>query len=127
MLLTIIAFILRIAFLAFTAVVAYSKSLEEREFYNDVLEKVQAKKYHELASINSWTVGFPRIAIEAIFLALVLIPLLFTWNFISVIMYVVAVAFVYKNRVGRLFSTSDVFKLTVIRVVFILLTFISII
>ena len=125
MLLTIISFFARIAFIAFTAA-SLKKSKEDREFYNDVQEKIQDNKYHEIPNVSSWTNTIPRVAFEALFIALVLIPAFFSWSFIPTILYVGAVYFIYKNKTGRFLATNDAFKLTIARLVFILLSFVSI-
>lgn len=123
MLITVLSFFAKAAFIGFSAY-ALRRSTDEREYYNDTLELVEQGKYHQLLDVNSWVPSVNRGVIELIFLLLVIIPTFFSWNIAFVPVYLAAVFYIYKTRVGRLFNRNEVFKLNLIRIVFILLTFI---
>ncbi len=125
MLLSVISFFARLAFIAFTAA-SLKKSREEQNFYNDVQDKITANKFHEIPSVPSWTNGVPRIAFEGAFIALVLIPAFFSWSWIPTLLYIAAAFYIYKNRVGRHMSANNAFQLTLARLLFLFLSFVSI-
>lgn len=124
MLLTVLSFLAKLAFIGFTAL-ALRRSQDEREFYNDILERVEQNKLHDIPNVSNWTEKFPRVGIEGVFFLLVIIPAFFSWSFVAVLLYLAAVWYIYKNRTGRLFGTNDMFKLNIARIVFLILSFVS--
>jgi hypothetical protein len=126
----LLSFLAKLLFLALTGYTIYKQLLPEREFYNDVLDAVAAKKFHALPEITGWTqteFNTPRSLIELAFVLLVLFPATINWSWetIMVAFYIVGVFVIYRVNSSRSLNRNQVLYLSILRLAAIIAIFLA--